>query len=327
MRLRKCALGPLLCSVLLAGCATSETLTVAPIDYPRRADKIELRIGLSLTRELTEAKWSDASPGSTRVGALVAAQTQTLAPLVFREVVMITDGNARPADVDAVLTPRLLYAHRAPAPNSVAVKVEWRLLRLTGEPIWLESMGTRSSGDGGDAEHLQKALQTIFLASEQSMSTARSIREFAARVRRADRPASPVATIASTSGTTAASPIVASLPPGARALVGTWTGTLTLPRTPGSTGSGDRRRVVEVVIAELGGAIQWTMTGPGSVQLASGSASLADDGGAVLVGVFAREAGRLAGTPVQYHLRVLDRRLDGSGLTGSNEIQELSLTR
>jgi len=85
--------------------------------------------------------------------------------------------------------------------------------------------------------------------------------------------------------------------------------------------------VVEVVIAELGGAIQWTMTGPGSVQLASGSASLADDGGAVLVGVFAGEAGRLAGTPVQYHLRVLDRRLDGSGLTGSNEIQELSLTR
>ena len=325
MRLRKCVLGPLLCSLLLAGCATSETLTV---DYPRRADKIELRIGLSLTRELTEAKWSDGYPGGTPVGALVAAQTQTLAPLVFREVVMITDGNARPADVDAVLTPRLLYAHRAWNPHSVAAKVEWRLLRLTGEPIWLESMGARSSGDGGDAEeHFRKALQTIFLASEQSMSTARSIREFAARVRRADGPASPVATIASTSGTTAASPIVASLPPGTRALVGTWTGTLTLPRTPGSTGGGDRRRVVEVVIAELGGAIQWTMTGPGSVQLASGSASLADDGGAVLVGVFAGEAGRLAGTPVQYHLRVLDRRLDGSGLTGSNEIQELSLTR
>ena len=332
----------LLAIVALAG-ACSRTYYAprqAYARYPARDSKIPLRVGLDITGELRKTK---SEPNRREevlvVGESVATNARVLARHVFTTVVDANAASSSARDVDAILTPAVVYVSRtfgatAVGESIVSIKIEWRLQSPSGRPIWIDTVSGQSAAAlVTDPEKvLEKALEDTWRRSEEAFFSSRAIRLFvASRKAAVDGPSNAVATIVSTGATPAtASPTSAGISPGAPALVGTWTGTLGRTRPDRRGRTREREMPVEVTIAEEGTGIRWTMTrgkGTGRVQLAGGSASFADDGTAVLVGVFGPEAGRLAGIAVQYQLRVLEHRLDGTRLSAGDEVHELLLTR
>jgi hypothetical protein len=328
--LMRWSLAPLvgLAVLAVAGCVLHHPVKIIR-GYPA-VEPFNMRVALVLTEELRRAQWENRGTGyALPFGDHLAQNSEALTRALFSEASAHTDfSESTAADFAAILIPRVVFVEHSLGiwkwnPSTITMALEWTLKDRQGAIVWVDTVKGEGSTETGNAftgrdrmrERAGLVIEDVFRKSFDAISHAQAIRDFAQR-----RPASPVGT-----GTVSAG----SLPPGARALIGTWTGTLTRVGVPATIllTPPDRQLAVEVAISEERGGIRWTMTANWREQFAGGSASIGDDGGAVLAGVFGREADRLSGIAVQFRLRRSHRRLDGSGITGSNEIQELSLTR
>ena len=153
--------------------------------------KIHLKVGLNITDELLKAKGEAHSMGDVWVipiGPYIATNANVLALHVFDEVVCLKDGQ-RPANeiVSATLTPRVAYINRTMGATSfgesiVDIKVEWTLIDAIGNTIWVDTINGQSSGSTGwsDPETvLRRALEDLLIKSQQAISSAEAIRQFA----------------------------------------------------------------------------------------------------------------------------------------------------
>ena len=115
------------------------------------------------------------------VGPSLARNAEELARHVFREVVVV-DSSTEAHGADATLTPRLVYIVRTvgacgPCESIVAMKLEWRLVRADGRPVWIETIGGQATGStGGSAEKpLKGAVEDLFLRSERAMTESSAV--------------------------------------------------------------------------------------------------------------------------------------------------------
>jgi hypothetical protein len=149
--------------------------------YPARPQKIDLRVALKLTPELRASKWEKKDCCVMEVGPSLAGNAEELARHVFREVVIVESDTATEG-ADATLTPRLVYIVRTvgacgPCDSIIALKVEWRLVRADGRPVWVDTIGGQAIGStGGSAEKpLKAAVEDLFLKSERAMTESRAV--------------------------------------------------------------------------------------------------------------------------------------------------------
>lgn len=138
--------------------------------------------------------------------------------------------------------------------------------------------------------------------------------------------ASPAATapVAAASATTPVAVAAVGTDPALRALVGSWTGTLTSPYGAGGSGIGGRRvHQVELTVYEDTGRVAWTLHGGSESMSGSGHVRL-DQGTVVLSG-----SQRWGGSSAPVDL-VLERKLatmEGNVLAPDNRVYTLSLQR
>lgn len=184
-----------LSSLLTAGC----THMIQP---PKEAftayagqEKLHLRVGLNITDELLKAKSENHHMGDTWVipiGPSIATNAGVLARHTFDDVVDMTNGRL-PANqtVAAILTPKVAYVNRTMGATSfgesvVDIKVEWTLKDAGGNTIWVDTINGQSSGSTGWSNPktvLKKALEDLLTKSQEAISSAPAIRQFAQRKR------------------------------------------------------------------------------------------------------------------------------------------------
>jgi hypothetical protein len=180
-----------LSSFLVAGC----THIIQPPKQTFTAyvgqEKIHLKLGLNITDELLKAKSENHFMGDTFVipiGNSIAANASVLARHVFDDVVDMRNGQLAPNEtVSAILTPKVAYINRTMGASNfgesiVDIKVEWTLSDLHGNTIWVDTIDGQSSGSTGWSNPrtvLKKALENLLLRSEQAISSAPAIKQFA----------------------------------------------------------------------------------------------------------------------------------------------------
>ena len=180
-----------LSSFLMSGC----THMIAPPKQPFTAyvgqEKIHLKVGVNITEELLKAKSEYHSMGDTWVipiGNSIATNASVLARHIFDDVVVMSNGQLPPNEsVAAILTPKVAYINRTVGATSfgksiVDMKLEWMLSDLKGNTIWVDTIDGQSSGSTGwskSTKVLKKALEDLLLKSEQAISSAQAIKQFA----------------------------------------------------------------------------------------------------------------------------------------------------
>ena len=176
---------------LVTGC----THMIPPPKQPFTAyvgqEKIHLKVGLNITDELLKAKGETHSMGDTWVipiGGSIATNATVLARHTFDEVVVMSNGQLPPNEtVAAILTPKVAYVNRTMGATSfgesiVDIKVEWTLIDLNGNTVWVDTINGQSSASTGwtsPEKVLKRALEDLLLKSEQAIFSAPAIREFA----------------------------------------------------------------------------------------------------------------------------------------------------
>jgi len=180
------ALVSTLATLLVAGCASvsNETFNAPFTDYGGQA-KIHLKVGVNVTDELRAAKndkWN------IPIGESLATNAPVLARHLFDDVIDLRNGQLPPNEtVAAILTPKVAYFTRtvgatAGGESIVDIKVEWTLSDLRGNTIWVDTINGQSSGSTGWTNPktvLKRALENLLLKSEQAISSAQAIRQFA----------------------------------------------------------------------------------------------------------------------------------------------------
>jgi hypothetical protein len=168
---------------------------IAPPKQPFTAyvgqEKIHLKVGVNITEELLKAKSEYHSMGDTWVipiGNSIATNASVLARHIFDDVVVMSNGQLPPNEsVAAILTPKVAYINRTVGATSfgksiVDMKLEWMLSDLKGNTIWVDTIDGQSSGSTGwskSTKVLKKALEDLLLKSEQAISSAPAIQQFA----------------------------------------------------------------------------------------------------------------------------------------------------
>jgi hypothetical protein len=154
-------------------------------------EKIHLNVGVNITDALRKAKWEKHSMGDTWVipiGNSIASNAPALARHIFDDVIDMSDGQLPPnKTVAAILTPKVAYINRTMGATSfgesiVDIKVEWTLNDSNGNTIWVDTINGQSSGSTGWTNPetiLKKALEDLLLKSEQAISSAQAIKQFA----------------------------------------------------------------------------------------------------------------------------------------------------
>ena len=154
-------------------------------------EKIHLKVGLNITDALLKAKGETHSMGDTWVipiGDTIATNAVLLARHTFDEVVNMSNGQLPPnTTVAAILTPKVAYVNRTMGATSfgesiVDIKVEWTLSDLNGNTIWVDTIDGQSSASTGWTNPktvLKRALEDLLLKSEQAISSAQAIKQFA----------------------------------------------------------------------------------------------------------------------------------------------------
>lgn len=169
-------------SLLAAGCASD------PLKKPFTAyggqTQIHLKVGDNVTDELRLAKngkWN------IPIGKTLATNTPVFARHVFDGVVDMRNGQLPPNEtVAGILTPRIAYFTRtvgatAGGESIVDIKVEWTLNDANGNPIWVNTIDGRSSASTrtNPKKITKKALEDLLLKSQQAMTSAQAIQQFA----------------------------------------------------------------------------------------------------------------------------------------------------
>lgn len=173
----------------LAGCTSVIEPPKKPFTDYAPQKKIDLTVGVRITEDLKKAKW-EKEPWEIPIGIWVAPNAKRLAEHVFARVVDV-DGTvpASGSGVDAILTPRVAFINRTLGATSVgdslvAVKVEWDLRTLSGQPIWIETTSGEASGSTGwtyPETILEKALSQLQKNTQVAINSSQSIARFASR--------------------------------------------------------------------------------------------------------------------------------------------------
>jgi hypothetical protein len=170
-----------LSSLLLAGCAS---ISNQPFTAYGGQEKIHLKVGVNVTDELRlvkNEKWN------IPVGESIATNAPVFARHLFDDVVDMSNGQLPPNEtVAAILTPKVAYTTRtvgatAGGESIVDIKVEWTLSDANGNPIWVDTIDGRSSDSTrtNPKKVAQKALEDLLLKSQQAISSAPAIKQFA----------------------------------------------------------------------------------------------------------------------------------------------------
>ncbi len=184
------ALVPALSALLLAGCTHLVKTPSEPFMGYTGRDKVHLKIGLNITGSLLDAKYELPHLGDTwvlPVGGYLATNAAVLARQTFDEVVDVSDGQLPAnANVAAILTPKVVYAYQTWGATGlgeciVDVRVEWTLTDAAHKPIWVDTVQGRCVGQTKTktAKLLKQALEDLLAKSQQRISSAPAIRQFA----------------------------------------------------------------------------------------------------------------------------------------------------
>jgi hypothetical protein len=171
-----------LASLVVAGCAT-DRLKEPFTAYGGQA-KIHLKVGDSVTDELRRVKndkWN------IPIGETIANNVPVFARHSFDGVVDLNNGQLPPNEtVAAILTPRIAYFTRtvgasAGGESIVDIKLEWTLNDVNGKAIWVETIDGRSSASTrtNPKKVTRQALEDLLLKSQQAISSAPAIKQFA----------------------------------------------------------------------------------------------------------------------------------------------------
>lgn len=188
---RSALLATVVCSLALAGCTHMINPPKAPYTAYAPQEKIPLKVALNVTDELRQAKWERHAMGDTwiiPIGESVAQNAPVLAQHLFAHVETVKNGAPPTSAVDATLTPRVAYVNRTTGSTSfgksvTTIKIEWRLADATGKTVWADTITGESSGSTGwsNPEDLVKqALEQVLAKSQQGISSAAAVRQFAA---------------------------------------------------------------------------------------------------------------------------------------------------
>lgn len=170
-----------LSSLLVAGCAS---IPNQPFTAYARQEKIHLKVGVNVTDELRlvkNDKWN------IPIGESIATNAPVFARHLFNEVVDMSNGQLPPNETAvAILTPKVVYTTRtvgatAGGESIVDIKVEWTLSDAKGNPIWVDTIDGRSSASTrtNPKKVSKSALEDLLLKSQQAVSSAPAIRQFA----------------------------------------------------------------------------------------------------------------------------------------------------
>jgi outer membrane lipoprotein SlyB len=170
-----------LASLLLAGCAS---VSNQPFTAYGGQEKIHLKVGINVTDELRlvkNDKWN------IPIGQSIATNVPVFARQIFDDVVDMSNSHLPPNEtVAAILTPKIAYFTRtvgatAGGESIVDIKVEWTLNDVKGNPIWVDTIDGRSSDKTrtDPKKVTQKALEDLLLKSQQAISSAPAIKQFA----------------------------------------------------------------------------------------------------------------------------------------------------
>jgi hypothetical protein len=180
-----------LATFLVTGCTHMIRPPKEPFTAYTGQEKIHLKVGVNLTDELLQAKGETHSMGDTWVipiGGSIATNACVLARHTFDEVVNMSNSQLPPNEtVTAILTPKVAYANRTMGATSfgksiVDIKVEWTLSDLSGNTIWVDTIDGQSSGSTGwtsATKVLKRALEDLLTKSQQAISSAPAIRQYA----------------------------------------------------------------------------------------------------------------------------------------------------
>jgi outer membrane lipoprotein SlyB len=170
-----------LASLLLAGCAS---VSNQPFTAYGGQEKIHLKVGANITDDLRMVKndkWK------IPIGQSIATNVPVFARHTFDNVVDMSNGKLPPNEtVTAIFTPKVAYFTRtvgatAGGESIVDFEVEWSLNDANGNPIWVDTIDGRSSDKTRtDPKKVsQKALDDLLLKSQQAISSAPAIKQFA----------------------------------------------------------------------------------------------------------------------------------------------------
>jgi hypothetical protein len=152
-----------------------------------------LRVGVSLTDELRQAKFERHSMGDTWVipiGENLCKNSEMLARQLFSDVKISTsEAQLKIAAVDAILSPRLAFINQTVGATSfgksiIAIKVEWTLADANGKLIWVDTIGGEGSGSTGwtnPEKIVKEAVEQLFLKSHEAMANSAEIKQAAAK--------------------------------------------------------------------------------------------------------------------------------------------------
>lgn len=184
--------------IALASCATTPPVAHMPQmtvgNYPP-SEKFDLKVVLQLSEELRSATWQIDSVGVIQLGMQLTHNAETVAGLLFTDVVVTTAPHMESAD--AILIPRLVYAEEIWPPffgwferPVLTVILEWTLESRNGNLIWVDTVegkwnaahqSVRETIRAGQYGNVIRVLDNLFRKSFRSISSAQAIKEFATR--------------------------------------------------------------------------------------------------------------------------------------------------
>jgi hypothetical protein len=184
-------------ALALGACTHTIKVPDQPFSAYATEQKIPLRLGLHLSDELRKAQWRREVAGDTwliPIGDSLARNAPVFARAVFDGVVLVDEERSATAlaakrlEVDAVLTPRVLYINRTSGATSfgdsiTSIRLEWTLATAEGAPIWIETVSGEAVASTGWTKPevpLRLAIEDLLKNSQKAMTTSAAIKRFAA---------------------------------------------------------------------------------------------------------------------------------------------------
>jgi hypothetical protein len=184
--------------LLISGCThlmKAPTTTIS--DYPV-TEKINLRVGLVILPELTDAKWEFHYMGDTwllPLGENLTRNSENMTKQLFSSVSVhkVTTAKALPG-VEATLIPKMKAFEQSSGAFAwseavTTIVLEWTLLDSKDNIVWADTiradakgkLGSRSSQDSNDEKRTQQAIEKVFYDSFVAISKAQEIRNLVAK--------------------------------------------------------------------------------------------------------------------------------------------------
>lgn len=192
MKIRRAQGAVVLLTILfITGCAQIVyDIPNEPVSHPQ-INKLNLRVGLSLSEELRRAKWERPGYGITvTVGETLTLNAEVMAHALFSSVVAVTNNTIEPVEarVEAVLTPRMVSFVRTQLASPhfgeqiSTIILKWTLKDVKGNMIWVDTIAGEGRGKGTHRkaeEQIEALVEDLFQKSFQAISSSPEIREFA----------------------------------------------------------------------------------------------------------------------------------------------------